>query len=254
MLQNICKYKFATDALFLDFDGTIVNLVLKPENVVVSLKLISMLRQLYQVANGALAIISGRSIEQIDHFLIPLRLPIAGVHGLERRNVTGNIIRLPVPSMDKLKKIIVPLVMPYKKNILLEQKYGALALHYRQAPHLKQFCLEIVHHAIMNVPGFVVLYGKMVIEIKADITNKGDAIAAFMREIPFIGRRPLFAGDDITDEIGFTRVQSTYLGGIGIKIGEGVSQALMHINNPQELCHWLEDGLLTKLVAISNNI
>lgn len=236
---------FAADALFLDFDGTLVNLAPHPDDVVLAPDLIMLLRQLFDATNGALAIVSGRPLTQLDGYLAPLRLPAAGVHGLERRDAAGHLIELPAPDTRRLMERLGALVARHA-GLLLEEKRGALALHYRQAPHLEQACIEAMHHAVSRVAGFNVLRGKMVVEAKAAAVNKGDAIASFMREAPFSGRRPVFAGDDVTDEAGFIWVQSES-GGFGIKIGNGPSQAMVQLDNPAALHQWLEQGLVRKL-------
>lgn len=241
-LENY-QCNLATDALFLDFDGTLVNLAPDPEGVVPAPDLVNLLQRVQQACGGALAVVSGRPLDQIDHYLAPLRLPAAGVHGLERRDTQGRVIELPAPSTDRLMERLATLVARHA-GLLLEPKRGALALHYRQAPHLEQTCIEAMHHAVTRVPGFVVLRGKMVVEAKAAIAGKGDAIAAFMKEAPFAGRRPVFAGDDVTDEAGFSWVQSV-VGGVGVKIGNGPSQALTRLDNPAHLHQWLEQALKT---------
>lgn len=232
---------FTTDALFLDFDGTLVNLAPQPDGVVLTPDLTTMLQALFEATNGALAIVSGRPLEQLDDYLTPMRLPSAGVHGLERRDAAGHLIELPVPDTRRLMERLSQLVARHA-GLILEPKRGALALHYRQAPHLEQACIEAMHHAITRVAGFQMLRGKMVVEAKALSANKGDAIAAFLREVPFKGRRPVFAGDDVTDEAGFDWVQSQG-GGFGIKVGVGPSHAQMQLDNPAALHQWLEQAL-----------
>lgn len=238
-LQNR-DYAIAADALFLDFDGTLVELAAHPEAITLPPALTGLLMRLRQAADGALAVISGRSLHQLDHFLAPLRLPGAGVHGLERRDVQGRLIELPAPDTERLMERLAPLVARHS-GLLLERKRGALALHYRQTPHLEQACIEAMDHAVTRVPGFVVLRGKMVVEAKAARTDKGNAIAAFMAEAPFAGRRPWFVGDDVTDEDGFAWVQA--VGGVGIKIGPGPSQALRRLDSPAALLVWLAQML-----------
>ncbi|MEO6921067.1 MAG: trehalose-phosphatase [Collimonas sp.] len=222
-LQNHA-YDFTVDALFLDFDNTLVDLAPRPENVLVPPDLITSLQRLQQAANGALAIVTGRPLEQIDHFLAPLRLPTAGVHGVERRSADGRMTYLPVPAVERLLDYLNPLVSRHP-GLLLEVKRGALALHYRRAPELEHDCLQAMTEALLQEQGFVMLRGKMVVEAKTADIGKGNAIAAFMQEAPFVGRRPVFIGDDITDEAGFAWVQSVQGGGLGIKVGPGDSMA-----------------------------
>jgi len=229
-------FDFATDALFLDFDGTLVDLALQPDGVVLPVGLIALLSRLQQSIGGALAVVSGRPLSQLDHYLTPLRFAAAGVHGLERRDAQGEVIALPVPDTAELLQQLKPLVERYP-GLLLERKYGALALHYRKAPDLQQTCIDAMQHALSQVSGFTLLRGKMVLEAKAAIADKGGAVAAFMAEAPFFGRRPWFIGDDMTDEAGFSRVQES--GGIGVKIGVGSSQAQRRLESPAALLAWL---------------
>ncbi|WP_442783437.1 trehalose-phosphatase [Collimonas fungivorans] len=229
-LQNR-DYDFAADALFLDFDNTLVDFAPLPESVVVPPDLITTLQRLQRAANGALAIVSGRPLKQIDHFLSPLRLPVAGVHGAERRSADGRMTQLAVPDIERLLVCLQPLTLQHA-GLLLEVKRGALALHYRRAPHLEQICVQAMSEALAHEQGFSLLRGNMVVEAKAADADKGKAIAAFMEEAPFAGRRPLFIGDDITDEVGFAWVQSETAGGLGIKVGLGPSLARARIASP----------------------
>lgn len=239
-----------SDALFLDFDGTLVDLAPRPESVLVPPQLVVILELLYAATGGALAIVSGRPLQQLDQFLAPLRLPAAGVHGVERRRADGRLIQLPVPDSKRL----LPYIEPFAKQhpgLLLELKHGALALHYRNVPRLETACVQVMAEALEQESGFALLHGKMVIEAKAAITNKGEAIAAFMREAPFAGRRPLFAGDDLTDEAGFAQVQLPAFGGIGIKIGSGDTRANARLAEPAALREFLFQALPAKTTHIS---
>lgn len=236
----------AADALFLDFDGTLVDLASQPDGIVVPPGLIALLQQLQQETAGALAIVSGRPLDQLDFYLSPLRLPMAGVHGAERRTADGRIIQLPVPDVHHLRERLLPLVDSHP-GLQLELKRGALALHYRHAPHLEQRCIDTMVDALRHEPGFSMLNGKMVVEAKPHV-NKGDAVAAFMSESPFRGRRPVFIGDDVTDEAGFALVQSEVMGGAGIKVGVGPSQALTRVGSPADV-HALLRAALNKLAV-----
>ena len=230
MTEHTRPYDVSADALFLDFDGTLVDLAPQPEEIVVPPELITLLQRIQQESNGALAIVSGRPLDQLDFFLAPLRLPAAGVHGAERRTADGRILQQPVPDVHHLRERLLPLVESHP-GLQLELKRGALALHYRHAAHLEQRCVETMMDALRHEPGFTLLHGKMVVEAKPHI-NKGDAVAAFLHEAPFRGRRPVFIGDDVTDEAGFAIAQGEVFGGLGIKIGAGPSQALQWLADP----------------------
>ncbi|OWY33815.1 trehalose-phosphatase [Herbaspirillum aquaticum] len=241
MTEHTRPYDVSADALFLDFDGTLVDLAPQPEEIVVPPELITLLQRIQQESNGALAIVSGRPLDQLDFFLAPLRLPAAGVHGAERRTADGRILQQPVPDVHHLRERLLPLVESHP-GLQLELKRGALALHYRHAAHLEQRCVETMMDALRHEPGFTLLHGKMVVEAKPHI-NKGDAVAAFLHEAPFRGRRPVFIGDDVTDEAGFAIAQGEVFGGLGIKIGAGPSQALQRLADPAAVLDLLRQSV-----------
>jgi trehalose 6-phosphate phosphatase len=247
MTEQTRHYDFAADALFLDFDGTLVDLAPQPEDIVVPPELITLLQRIQQESSGALAIVSGRPLDQLDFFLAPLRLPMAGVHGAERRTADGRIIAQPVADVHHLRERLLPLLNAHP-GLQLEIKRGALALHYRHAPHLEQRCVETMMEALKHEPGFSMLHGKMVVEAKPHV-NKGDAVAAFLQESPFRGRRPVFIGDDVTDEAGFAVAQSGAMRGLGIKVGAGPSQAQARVADPAAVLALLRTALEAGLAA-----
>jgi len=216
-------------ALFLDFDGTLVDLAPQPEAVVVPPGLVDALEALNGYLGGALALISGRSIAQIDAFLHPLRLPAAGVHGAERRNASGEVTLVPTHPLQRVEAAASRLAARHP-GLRVETKRGSLALHYRQVPELEDECLAVMQAAVNESPGLTLLQGKMVVEAKPGGASKGLAIEAFMHEPPFAGRAPLFVGDDVTDEVGFATVQ--HMQGLGVKVGEGASVAFQRIATP----------------------
>ena len=219
-------------ALFLDFDGTLVDLAPEPDAVVVTPGLIDTLAGIRTQLGGALAVVSGRAVAAIDTFLHPLDLPVAGVHGSERRGVDGHMTLLPAPRLDAVEHAAAALVNAHP-GLSLEAKRGALALHYRQAPQLESLCREVMRAAVSASPGVALLEGKMVFEAKSVGASKGLAIESFLREPPFAGRRPVFFGDDSTDEAGFAAAQQA--GGIGVKVGAGATQARHRIAGPDRL-------------------
>lgn len=219
-------------SLFLDFDGTLVDLADTPDAVVVAPGLVEALTVLRDKLGGRLAIVSGRPIDQIDAMLAPLKLPAAGVHGAERRAADGQLHYITVLPLDGALARLQPLVARHPA-LLLEQKRGALALHYRGAPDLKALCEQTMQEALDASPGMVLLHGKMVLELKPAASTKGSALAAFMEEAPFKDHQPVFAGDDTTDEAGIAYAQQA--GGMGVKIGAGPSAALRRLPSPQAL-------------------
>jgi trehalose 6-phosphate phosphatase len=219
-------------ALFLDFDGTLVDIAPQPGAVVVPRGLVDVLGSLAERLGGGLALISGRPIEQMDAFLRPLRLPAAGVHGLERRGADGAVTLLSTHPLQHVEEAANSLAARFPQ-LLVESKRGSVALHYRQAPELGELCLETMQAAVAESPGLTLLPGKMVLEAKPGGASKGLAIEAFLKEAPFAGRRPVFIGDDFTDEVGFSLVQR--LGGMGVKVGEGASVAWHRLPSPAAL-------------------
>ena len=219
-------------AVFLDFDGTLVDLADTPDGVRLEPGVVEALALLAERHGGALAIISGRPVAQIDAMLAPLLLPVAGVHGVERRGADGTLHVAATPDVAAVLASARALAQRHP-GLLVEQKRGAVALHYRLAPELEQLCLQEMTAAVQACPGVLLLHGKMVLEAKPAATDKGGAIAAFMAEQPFSGRQPVFAGDDTTDEAGFAYVQQA--GGQGVKVGSGPSAAALRLASPGAL-------------------
>lgn len=241
--MNLVDILHPSCALFLDFDGTLVDIAPQPEAVVVPPALIRTLESLQHYLGGAIAMISGRSIEQIDQFLQPIRLPVAGVHGVERRNAKGEVSLLPSFPLQVVEQAAQQLVSE-DARLLVEAKRGSIALHYRQAPELEGRCVETMRRAVEQSPGLTLLRGKMVVEAKPGGASKGAAIEAFMAEPPFCTRTPVFVGDDITDEVGFATVQR--LRGLGVKIGEGASVAWQRIATPAAFRKQLQSAVAAK--------
>jgi len=225
-------------ALFLDFDGTLVEIAETPEAVEVPPGLVPLLIELHERLEGALAVVSGRQIDALDRFLAPLRLPTAGEHGVQRRDAEGRMQEAPAPDLAGVLQVAHTLVARHT-GLLVERKHAAIALHYRLAPELETLCLDTMAQAVGGQPQFELLHGKCVVEVKPAGVNKGIAIDAFLKEPPFAGRRPVFAGDDTTDETGFAVVQS-HPGGMGIKIGAGLTRAEHRLDGPKAMHAWLQ--------------
>jgi trehalose 6-phosphate phosphatase len=235
--MNLVELLVPSCALFLDFDGTLVDLAPAPDAVHVPGPLIATLGALSGYLGGALAVVTGRPIAQIDAFLQPLELPIAGVHGAERRQYSGAVDLLNTHPLDQVEAVARSLAAQHGA-LLVECKRGSVALHYRQAPELGELCLRAMQEAVDQSPGLTLLRGKMVVEAKPGDASKGSAIEAFLQEPPFAGRLPVFIGDDITDEVGFSTVQR--LGGMGIKVGVGPSVAWQRLADPLALHQQLQ--------------
>jgi trehalose 6-phosphate phosphatase len=224
-------------ALFLDFDGTLAELAPQPEAVQVSADLIPVLRRLAAQLSGALAIVTGRKLTDLDGFLAPLQLPAAAEHGAQCRWPNGEVIRLASPDLREVVRLATALADRHA-GLRVEVKAATVALHYRHAPELEPAALQTMLEAARRTADVELLRGKAVFEIKPAGISKGTAIEAFMARAPFAGRLPLFAGDDTTDEAGFSAVQR--LGGQGIKVGEGNSLAHYRCPEPAALRQWLQ--------------
>ena len=231
-------------ALFLDFDGTMVDIAPQPQAVHVPEPLLRVLQDLRAYLGTAVAVISGRPIVQIDDFLAPLKLPTAGVHGTERRGADGVVTLLDTHPLDRVEEVARALAAQHP-GLLVEMKRGSLALHYRLAPALEAVVLRAMQEAVDVSPGVALLRGKMVAEAKPGGASKGRAIEDFLAEPPFTGRRPIFIGDDVTDEAGFLTVQR--LGGVGIKVGHGATVAMSRLDDPLALRRELEAAVAARL-------
>ena len=227
-------------ALFLDFDGTIVDIAPTPGSVEVPDGLPSLLVALRDALGGAVAIVTGRPIARIDGFLGAAVPAVAGLHGHERRGMDGTILRPPPPG-DELQDVrdLLRDFAAEHPGVLVEDKTYSVALHYRLAPSLKDACRGLADAAVeRTASGWQVVEGKCVFEIGRRDSTKGTAIEAFMSEAPFRGRTPVFCGDDRTDEDGFAVVNAR--GGVSIRVGrDPASRAAVQIDTVGELLDWL---------------
>jgi trehalose 6-phosphate phosphatase len=229
----------ASWALFLDVDGTLLEHAERPDAVRVDPALGRLLAQLHRATAGALALVSGRAVADLDALFAPLVLPAAGQHGLERRDAAGRIHLhpFPVPALRRAAARLAEFAARHA-GLLLEDKGLNLALHYRQAPQFADAARGAASAAAAELGGgFELQAGKMVIEIKPGGRDKGLAIEEFMREPPFHGRTPVFVGDDATDEYGFGVVNR--LGGHAIKVGAGPSGARWRLADAAQVREWL---------------
>lgn len=228
----------ARTALFLDFDGTLADIVDDPAAVTLDGATRAVLDRLHAATGGALAIVSGRGIGELDRFLAPLKLPLGAIHGLERRIATGDVERALVSEEDlEALGTRVRAFAADAPGLIVEFKSAAVAIHYRQAQYLRERVLRFADMVETELPGVRLVPGKMVVELKLGSRTKADAIEAFLAEHPFRGRRPVFAGDDVTDEDGFRAVDRW--NGLSIKVGAGPSRAAHRLDDPPALRAWL---------------
>jgi trehalose 6-phosphate phosphatase len=243
MTQTVLPSPSPDWAYFFDLDGTLVELAPVPTGVHADDALRQLIRELALAADGAVAIVTGRPISDIDRLFPDVRLPVAGQHGSERRNALGQFTRHPFVSTGlEVARRTLQQVVARHTELLLEDKGLSLALHYRQAPRLAAYAHRVMHavqHASGN--GFCVQAGKRVVELKPAGRDKGMAIVEFMQEIPFHGRIPVFIGDDLTDEQGFDVINK--LGGMSVKVGRGRTSARWQIQNVRSVREWLSQHI-----------
>ncbi|ODN70785.1 trehalose-phosphatase [Methylobrevis pamukkalensis] len=228
----------ARPALFLDFDGTLVDLAPTPDAVVVPSGLAHLLQRLADRLDGALAVVSGRPVAEIDAFLAPTELRAGGLHGLEWRERPGvAVMQAPAPiSLDVFRARLATSDL-LRDGLLVEDKKVAIAVHYRARPDLGSLVRETITGWLEGVDDLAVLDGKMVVEVKPRAVSKGTVVQRFLAMPAFEGRVPVFVGDDVTDEDGMRAAARA--GGFGVKVGEGPSGASYRLADVPAVRTWL---------------
>lgn len=228
-------------SLFLDIDGTLLELAASPHAVIVSADAISILRLAQEKLEGRVALISGRSARDVAALFPGLSLNIGGSHGLEQRWTDGRSNEPTRPDGVDHALSALRAFSAQDAGLLVEDKPYGTALHYRNAPHLAEESHALASRLAAET-GLVLQPGKMVVELKASPTNKGDALAAFMAAPPMRGGTPVFLGDDDNDEPGFAMARQ--LGGAGILVGEPrETHADWRLPNVGATLAWLRAGL-----------
>lgn len=226
-------------AFFFDVDGTLLELKPRPEDVVADVELRDLLVRLRHFSGGAVALVSGRAIADLDRIFAPLVLPAAGLHGAELRLPDGGRITTTAAIMDHARPDVGRFAADHP-GLLLEDKGATLAIHFRERPDLAG---EVLTFMRRFAPGddIAVQEGKFVVELKPAAFDKGGAIATLLRQAPFEGRMPLFYGDDLTDEAGFSFVNKA--GGLSVRIGarQAPTEARAHLADPGAVRAHLRD-------------
>ncbi|MEH2504704.1 trehalose 6-phosphate phosphatase [Bradyrhizobium sp. AZCC 1588] len=233
-------------AILLDIDGTLLDLMPTPREVWVPPGLAKTLNRLLVRTNGALALVSGRSLNDIDLIFAPDQFPAVGGHGAEMRiEPDSEAVAAHAPPMDKELKRRLAAIAKLSPGILLEDKGYSLALHYRLAPHAEKAiyaAVSLIRADLPNAP-IEVLPGKCVCEIKHSGFTKASGVRELMTREPFKGRRPFFIGDDVTDESVFAIMPD--LDGLAFSVGRRAKGVAGHFDAPSDvrefLTHLLDD-------------
>ena len=233
-------------AILLDIDGTLLELMPTPREVWVPPGLSKTLNRLLARTNGALALVSGRSLNDIDLIFAPEQYPAVGGHGAEMRIDPDNeSVDSHAPPLDRELKRRLAAIAKLSPGILLEDKGYSLALHYRLAPHAEKAIYAAVSLIRADLPDapIEVLPGKQVCEIKHSGFSKASGVRELMTHAPFKGRRPLFIGDDVTDETVFAIMPD--LDGVAFSVGRRARGVAGHFDAPSDvrefLAHLLDD-------------
>src|ERR1700676_3779579 len=227
-------------AILLDIDGTLLDLAPTPREVWVPPGLAKTLNRLVEKTSGALALVSGRSLNDIDLIFAPEQFPGVGGHGAEMRlSSDSEAVAVHAPPMDKELKRRLAAIARLSPGILLEDKGYSLALHYRLAPHAERAIYEAISLIRADLPNapIEVLPGKCVYEIKHSGFNKASGVTELMNHEPFKGRRPVFIGDDVTDESVFAIIPD--FGGLAFSVGRHAQGVAGHFDEPRDVREWL---------------
>ncbi|MBD8555921.1 trehalose-phosphatase [Rhizobium sp. CFBP 8762] len=228
-------------ALFLDIDGTLLDLALTPEGIFVPPDLPPALNAVSQKLGGALALVTGRALPFADSLFAPFRFPVAGLHGAEMRLANGlALLAQAPPAFEALKQALTEEASQWP-GVLIEDKGAAVAAHYRLAPefeHILSTRMQV--YAERAGPDWTLQLGKMVYEIRPSKASKGEAIQRFMLEPPFEGRLPMTLGDDLTDESMFLAANTN--GGYSVRVGtqSPETHAVGRLTGPQDVRRIIE--------------
>src|SRR4051812_39278218 len=220
-------------ALLFDIDGTLIDLAPTPDGIHVPPELPGQLQDLWRLTSGALALVSGRMIEDIDRIMKPVKLPAVGGHGVEMRLLaTGEVQSALVKPMNANLKKRFAAIGSLSPGILIEDKAYSVAIHYRLAPQAEQAVLSAVAAIRADLPDapIEVLNGKFVVEIKHEGFSKATAVRTLMKQPPFAGRKAIFLGDDVTDETVFGIMPD--LDGLAYSVGRKAQGVAGHFDSP----------------------
>lgn len=225
-------------ALFLDFDGTLIELAETPDAIKVAPELGPLLGRLRDGLGGRIAIVSGRSLADLERYVPVAGIPFSGSHGLELRLGDGTRVPLRAPAGLEEARDRVRRFVHGRQGLVVEEKPAGIALHYRRAPGEARLVTDFMEMLARDAR-LIVQKGKMVVELRPPGADKGDALRAFMGQDPFAGARPVFVGDDLTDEHAFAAAAA--LGGDGVLVGPTRStKARYRLPSVAAVAAWLE--------------
>jgi trehalose 6-phosphate phosphatase len=229
----------ASSAMLLDIDGTLLDLASTPDGVIVPKGLPEVMSELLARTGGAFALVSGRSLGDIDRIFTPLKFPIVGGHGAEFRLQPDGDVGLTAPPMSIELKRRFAAIAALDPSIIIEDKGYSLALHYRLAPTAERAIHEAVSDLRADLPHapFDILPGKSVVEIKAPDISKAKGVHYLMTQVPFAGKMPVFLGDDVTDESVFEIMPD--LRGLAFSVGRKVDGLAGYFAAPSDVRGWL---------------
>lgn len=236
-------------ALFFDLDGTLIDIADSPDRVDVPADLPVLLRQARDALGGCVALLSGRSIADLDRLLAPENFCAAGLHGAEiRLRPHGHIRRCAVPRWRSPLRREFMIIAEKNPGVWLEDKELCLTLHYRARPELGALLAEGVQIAVQEYADTIeVVFGRKVLEIREKSFNKGRALKRIMHQADWSGRRPLVFGDDVTDEDAFRAVRE--LSGIAIAVGPVAKNADYVFERPVDVRDWLRESFGPHIVG-----
>ncbi len=237
--MNIDRIDLSDSAFLLDIDGTLLDIAPTPHAVVVPPELKTALPRLSRLTGGALALVSGRSLANIDGLFAPLVFSAIGGHGVEIR-APGHPAGPPADHpIDDVLRNLLGVIATRIEGVMIEDKDYSIAVHYRRVPQRAAAVQAAVVTACKEHPSdaLEILPGKLVFEVKSRAYNKGKAVRELMTMTPFAGRRPIFVGDDVTDQSAFAVMRE--FDGLGFSVGERIEGLAGHFAEPSDVRTWI---------------
>jgi len=232
------EFRPGRDAILLDVDGTLIDIAPRPDLVHAPQSLLDTMRALMDLCAGAFALVSGRTLDDLDRIFSPHLFPAIGCHGAQFRAEPDRPPEVAGRVPDTIQRGLVELAAA-DPRILVENKGFSVTLHYRHAPDRERALIDGAKARLEALGGrdLRILGGKKMIEIAPAAVNKGTAVRTLMNRAPFAGRRPVFLGDDVTDEDVFRILPE--IGGVGISVGRRMAGADFMFGTPGEVRAWL---------------